>query len=730
MENSGPEINRLPDVLREPVSKLKGVSTRRTALLKELEIQTLWDILRYFPRIYQDWTSLTAIGELADGEEQVFLAQIARTPGLRRKGKLSMVQTVLRDQTGSISATWFNQPYLVDKLNKGEIYLFRGKVRRRGRYFDIANPHFEVQQMALADDQAAPNYEETGQDAPSPEQEADTFVRPIYRLTQGLTQAVFRDWVRQAMQLCLSDIPEVLPSWVRRKAQLSAVAFAYEQIHFPEQRENYLIARRRLAFEELFLTQLGLRLARRSDDRNPARSLKLTDQVAIKSFEDSLQKLPFTLTKAQTGALRDALLDMQETHPMNRLIQGDVGSGKTAVAAMAMRYASLAGAQSVMMAPTSILAQQHYQTLLSLLPDISSSLMLLTGQTPAAERRRILSAAADGACSILVGTHAVLEDQVVFHNLGLAVTDEQHRFGVSQRLKLTQQEDARRQPHVLVMSATPIPRSLALILYGDLDISVIEEKPAGRQPIATYTAKARDRNRILDMIRKRVADGELVYWVCPLIEANEEDDAKDIRIVSVEEAYEALTDRLEPDGIKVGMLHGRLKDREKQKMMDAFSEGDIQVLVATTVIEVGVDQPRATLMVIENAERFGLAQLHQLRGRIGRGEKASLCILMTEVTEGIAYERVATLCRTEDGFEIAEADLRLRGPGDFFGTKQHGIPAFRIANLYEDQELLALSSELLGELLSEDLHLESIENRYLIPALFETFGEGFEHITL
>lgn len=729
MDEKGKTKKQLSPVLRQPLTVLKGVSTRRAALLRGLEIENLWDLLRYFPRLYEDWTSLTSIGDLADGQEQVFLAQVARTPGLRRKGKLSMVQTVLRDQTGSISATWFNQPYLVDKLKKGEVYLFRGKIRRSGRYFDIANPHFEVQQMGLADEPAdvLPPGAEEG--LPSPEAEADTFVRPIYPLTQGLTQAVFRDLVRQAMQICLPEIPEALPSWLRRRAQLCAAAFAYEQIHFPEQRENYLIARRRLAFEELFLTQLGLRLARRSDDRSPAPPLMLSGAETIRRFEEALQNLPFRLTEAQTKALRDVLLDLRQDSPMNRLIQGDVGSGKTAVAALAMRYTALAGAQSVMMAPTSILAQQHYQTLLTLLPDLSSSLILLTGQTPAAERRRILSRVADGSCSILVGTHAVLEDQVVFRTLGLAVTDEQHRFGVSQRLRLSQQDQGK-QPHVLVMSATPIPRSLALILYGDLDISVIDEKPAGRQPIATYTAGERDRGRILDMVRKRTADGELVYWVCPLIEKSEESQQTDRQMVSVEEAFERLSEELEPDGIKVGMLHGRLKDREKQKIMEAFSDGDIQVLVSTTVIEVGVDQPRATLMVIENAERFGLAQLHQLRGRIGRGERASLCILMTEVTEGIAYERVATLCRTEDGFEIAEADLRLRGPGDFFGTKQHGIPVFRLANLYEDQELLALSSELLGELLAEDPMLESVDNRYLVPALFETFGAGFEHITL
>ena len=437
-----------------------------------------------------------------------------------------------------------------------------------------------------------------------------------------------------------------------------------------------------------------------------------TDET-IRSFEASVAKLPFELTEAQKRALRDVLLDMGRKRPMNRLVQGDVGSGKTAVAALAMRYASLAGAQSVMMAPTSILARQHYDTLLELLPDMKAEILLLTGQTPAAERRRMLAQIADGSCRILVGTHAVLEDPVVFQRLGLAVTDEQHRFGVSQRLRLSQQEDEGMQPHVLVMSATPIPRSLGLILYGDLDVSVIDEKPVGRQAIATYTAKNRDRARILDMVRKRVADGELIYWVCPLIEADKTSEEGSTPLVSVEEAFAELSQQLEPDGIQVGMLHGRLKDKEKQETMDRFSEGSIQVLVSTTVIEVGVDQPRATLMVIENAERFGLAQLHQLRGRIGRGERASLCILMSEVTEGIAYERIATLCRTQDGFEIAEADLKLRGPGDFFGTKQHGLPVFRIANLYDDQELL-----------------QAVENRYLVPALFDTFGEGFAHITL
>jgi len=551
------------------------------------------------------------------------------------------------------------------------------------------------------------------------------------------------------------NLPEPLPHWVRREHKLCDVDFAYRMIHQPTSVELYEVARRRLAFEEMFLVQAGLRMIK-GRLRGLSRGIPMPSGPQLdRKVEAMAGALPFRLTDAQRRAIAEVRSDMANAYPMNRMLQGDVGSGKTVVAAMALYHAVLHGCQGALMAPTSILAEQHAGTLQAFfsgengLPALKVA--LLTGSTRAAQRRHILAGIAAGEIHILVGTHALIEETVRFARLGLAVTDEQHRFGVRQRTTLTlaarndpaagpvQQElsveaepsaevaETPALPHVLVMSATPIPRSLGLMLYGDLDLSILDERPAGRTPVETYAATSADRDRIYRILRKQVEEGRQAYVVCPMIEENEE--SGESRLESAVETHTRLARDVFPD-LSVALLHGGMKATDKSDVMESFRAGEVGILVTTTVIEVGVDNPNASVMVIENAERFGLAQLHQLRGRIGRGSYRSVCILVSDAEEGVAKERIRTLCRETDGFRIAEKDLELRGPGDFFGTRQHGIPDFRIANLYEDAALLQEVSACLDRLMEADPCLVSPENRTLIPAIRTHFGDSFPSIGL
>ncbi len=699
-----------------PVTVLRGVSAKRKAQLAKLDIRTVFDLISHFPRDYEDWTDLHPLKDLREGEEMAFKARVARQPTLNRKGRLSMLRTVLRDDESAIKAIWFNQPYLADQLVKDETYVFRGRVRVRGLDVTVQNPSFE--KISQDTDKAPPK------------------IRARYRLTAGLSQGVLRGFIEQALKVLIGHLPESLPDEVRRAHQLTAVDFAYSRIHNPASLAEAELCRRRLAFEELFLIQAGLRLLRRRSALTataPAISLPAAER---QTFRNVVNRLPFELTTAQKKAINEVVADLARSQPMNRLVQGDVGSGKTVVAAMALLTAALAGYQGVMMAPTSILAAQHFVTLSQLLGQALNQaglgIALLTGSVSAAERRKILAGLADGSVAVLVGTHAVIEDKVQFRNLALAVTDEQHRFGVRQRTLLaTGATAAGRQPpsaHVLVMSATPIPRTLALILYGDLDLSIINEKPVGRQPIKTYTATSRDRQRLDKMLRREVEAGNKCYIVCPQIEESEETDTAGNGVLSAEAAYARLRQTL-PD-LKTGLLHGALKAKEKQAVMDGFMGSDVDILVATTVIEVGVDQPEATLMIIENAERFGLSQLHQLRGRIGRGDKPSICVLVSDVGEGVARERLRTLCHSDDGFLLAEKDLELRGPGDFFGTRQHGLPDLHAANLYQDAALLKEVQTAIDNVLAEDPDLTSPPNRRIVTSLQSRYQEVFPNIGL
>lgn len=695
----------MPELLDSPVTALTGVAGKRAALLHRLGIATWRDLITWYPRDFEDWSTTLPISELTDGDVQTVVATLSGRVQTHRKGRITVLRATFRDESAAIAAVWFNQPWIAERLVAGQVYRLYGRIKRRDGQFTIQSPALEP--------------EEIGQSGK---------IRPIYPLTEGLTQGVLRGLILPLLPKVIGSLRDPLPAWVRRKHQLCAFDFAIARIHQPGSLEEAEICRQRLVFEELFLLQASLFLLRRSRQSSlVGRPIHLDDPQAHQ-FAVVVKALPFQLTAAQNTALAAIREDLAADRPMNRLVQGDVGSGKTVVAALAMLLASLTGHQAVMMAPTAILANQHHQTLQKLLAASGEPIALLTGATPAAQRRKTLAALQDGSIRLLVGTHAVIEDRVELPDLALTITDEQHRFGVGQRVRLTQNraqpEDKPILPHVLVMSATPIPRTLALILYGDLDMTLIDQMPAGRQPIATYTARPTDRPRLERLIRREIASGRQVYVVCPMIDTQESLDLE-----SAVSTYNRLAQDVFPD-LSVGLLHGGLKPAAKDQIMTDFLAGKLSILVSTTVIEVGVDNPNATLMVVENAERFGLSQLHQLRGRIGRGAHQSYCVLMSDSDETLARERLRTLCQTTDGLAIAQKDLELRGPGDFFGTRQHGLPQLRLANLYRDRDILAAAQETASELFARDPDLNEPEHQQLARYLAHHFGDLFRPVQL
>jgi len=689
-------------LLETPVTAIHGVAGKRAALLARLGIMTWYDLVSWYPRDFEDWSQDLKISQLEDGKEQSFVATFHGKLQSHRKGRLTILRGVFRDESGAIRAVWFNQPWLADRLVSGQSYRLFGKVKRDGGQFAIQSPAFETA-----------------------EPDSSGRIRPIYPLTEGLSQGILRSLIVPLLPKVISHLPESLPDWIRRDYHLCAIDFALSRIHQPSSLDEAALCRERLAFEELFLLQTGLFLLRRARQNSQAAWPVDPTPEALAAVSQVEASLPFQLTSAQQGALADIRRDLRRDQPMNRLVQGDVGSGKTVVAALAMLETCLSGSQAVLMAPTAILAAQHARTLAQLLAASGQPVALLTGATPAAERKRILAGIADGSIRLLVGTHAVIEDKVRFQRLALTITDEQHRFGVRQRFRLNRNQEERSiVPHVLVMSATPIPRTLALILYGDLDMSVIDQLPSGREPIATYTARSGDRSRVEDLVRRQILAGRQAYVVCPMIE-----EQASLDLESAIATYNRLAQEVYPD-LGVGLLHGALKPVAKDAVMADFSSGKIQILVSTTVIEVGVDNPNATLMIIENAERFGLSQLHQLRGRIGRGSHKSYCILMSDTDEELARQRLRTLCQTTDGFEIARKDLELRGPGDFFGTRQHGLPALRLANLYRDRELLDKAQAAAQTLFARDPDLQLPEHQGLVRAIERQFGAALPQIQL
>ena len=638
--------------LNDPVTMLKGVGPARAKQFANLNILTLGDLLCHFPRGYEDRTRLVPIEKLQVDTPACFKAMVMNTPRTThiRKG-LDLTKVQVADHTARLNLTFFNSKFAAEQLQYGKEYIFYGAVSGDFIGYNMTNPTFE----AL--------------DAPAV---TTRRVLPIYPLTAGLSNAAVLRAVRQALAIC--DPPEeILPAQVRQQYDILPAETAYRAIHEPESMAQAEQAKKRLIFEEFFVFSAGLSLMRAS--RAEKRTQPYT-QLDMTAFYNAL---PFALTGAQNRAIGDILQDFGRGIPMNRLVQGDVGSGKTMVAAAAIYCAVRNGRQAALMAPTEILAEQHAASLEKLLSPLGIQVTLLTGSQTPKQKRLVREALAEGAVQVAVGTHALLTDATQFADLGLVVADEQHRFGVSQRSKLSEKGE---DPHLLVMSATPIPRTLALLMYGDLDVSILDERPPGRKSVDTFLVGESYRARINAFIRKQVEQGHQCFVVCPAVEENQE-----LGIKAAAAWADTLRQTVFPD-LRVELLHGQMKGAQKEQVMAAFARGEADVLVATTVIEVGVDVPNATLMVIEDADRFGLSQLHQLRGRVGRGSAQSYCILTTHNRNPETIQRLKALCTTNDGFRIAEEDLKLRGPGDFFGSRQSGLPAFRVADLSFDMETL------------------------------------------
>ena len=638
--------------LSDPISMLRGIGPAKQKLFAALNIFTLEDLICHFPRGYEDRTQLVTIFQLEADRPACFRATVMNTPRTNhiRKG-LDLTKVQVADHSGRLNLTFFNAKYAVEHLEYGREYFFYGTLTGDFTGYGMTNPIFEA-----VDSQAV----------------ITRRVMPIYPLTAGLTNAAVLKAVQQALAVC--DPPEeVLPAALRQRYGILGAEEAYHIIHQPASMAQAREARKRMIFEEFFVFSAGLALMR------AARAEKRTAPYENTDLASFYAGLPFTLTGAQQRAIEEILADLKKGTPMNRLVQGDVGSGKTMVAAAAACCAARNGKQTALMAPTEILAEQHYASLSALFAPMGITVALLTGSMTVKEKRSVRQALEEGTVQIAVGTHALISESTVFHDLGLVITDEQHRFGVGQRSRLSAKGDA---PHLLVMSATPIPRTLALLMYGDLDVSILDELPPGREAVDTFLVGESYRARINAFIRKQVAEGHQCFVVCPAVEEN---DALDVKSATV--WAQTLQQTVFPD-LRVALLHGQMKGAEKEAAMAAFARQEADVLVATTVIEVGVDVPNATLMVIEDADRFGLSQLHQLRGRVGRGKSKSYCILTTHNRNAETLQRLKALCKTTDGFKIAEEDLKLRGPGDFFGSRQSGLPAFHMADLDFDLELL------------------------------------------
>ena len=672
--------------LSDPVTILKGVGPAKAKQFANLNIFTLRDLICHFPRGYEDRTQLVPIEKLQPDVPACFRAMVMNTPRTShiRKG-LDITRVQLADHSGRLNVTFFNNKYVSDNLLYGHEYIFYGAVSGDFVGYSMTNPVFEALDSTPVTTRR---------------------ILPIYPLTAGLTNAAMLKAVRQALAVC--DPPaEILPAAVREKYGILPAERAYFAIHEPKDMAEAEQAKKRLIFEEFFVFSAGLSLMR------AARAEKKAEPYEDCDLTEFYAALPFTLTGAQNRAVEEILVDFRKGAPMNRLVQGDVGSGKTMVAAAAAYCAAKNGKQSALMAPTEILAEQHFASLNKLFEPMGITVALLTGSMTPKQKKILRERLELGDVQIVVGTHALLTDSTVFRDLGLVIADEQHRFGVAQRSKLSAKGT---DPHLLVMSATPIPRTLALLMYGDLEVSILDELPPGREVVDTFLVNESYRPRINAFIRKHVSEGHQCFVVCPAVEENEELGLKAATVWA-----ETLQQTVFPD-LRIALLHGQMKAAEKEAAMAAFARGEADVMVATTVIEVGVDVPNATLMVIEDADRFGLSQLHQLRGRVGRGRAKSYCILTSRNRNPETLQRLKALCKTTDGFKIAEEDLKLRGPGDFFGSRQSGLPAFRVADLSFDlgtlKEAQAASAEWIDAYGASDTP-EAIALRERIGDLFD-----------
>ena len=673
--------------LSDSVQYIKGIGEKKAQLFSRLGISTVYDLLYHLPRDIEDRTVIKNICDLFDRETVCVKARMVQgVRSFKGGGGVRITQTAFSDGTGMLKVTWFNAPYISKGLKMGEEYILFGTIGVRGNYFEMVNPVFETENK---------NGGKTGK------------IFPVYPSTAGLSQNTIRDAVKTALN-SLSEFPrDIIPEKVLKEKGLMEIRDALLSIHFPEDAESFYAARERLSFEEMLVMQTGI--IRTKDARKDYKAVKIDNVKCIKTFAESL---PFDLTDAQKRCINEISADLKKSEPMNRLVQGDVGSGKTMVAAAAIFAVANSGYQSALMAPTEILAKQHYATFKKVFDKFGIEIALLIGGQGAKERREELQKIKDGNAKVIIGTHALISDNVEFNSLALAITDEQHRFGVKQRAFLNEKGE---NVHTLVMTATPIPRTLSLILYGDLDISVIDELPPGRKPIETFGVTEKHRERVYEFVRKNVKEGRQAYMICPLVEESEALNAK-----SAMEYADKLRREVFPE-LKIEVLHGRLKSKEKDEIMEAFSGGMIDILVSTTVVEVGVDVPNATVMVIENSERFGLSQLHQLRGRIGRGVHSSYCILFNSSGGEVAKERVRVMCETTDGFKISEYDLKLRGPGEVFGVRQHGLPELKVSNIYTDMDILKDAQETAVKIVREDRNLSLEENQELKNAIIRKF---------
>ncbi len=685
-----------------PLTDLPGVGPARGKKLAKLGLYRVGDLLGHYPQRYEDRRAVYAIGEAPAEEACCVAAMVAETPTTARIRKgMELVKVKAVDHTGTLSLTFFNQPYLKNTLKPGETYIFYGKVETVGHRRSMTNPVFEREGAGQV----------TG------------CILPVYPLTAGITNHFLVGLARKAVEAAAPAAADILPQALRQEHGLCAMEYALRGVHFPTDWEELRIARRRLIFEELFTLTCGMALLKERRTAGAGR-------VMGGDVESFLPLLPFAPTGAQRRAMEDMAADLRSGRVMNRLIQGDVGSGKTAVAAFGAWAAAKNGCQCAMMAPTELLAEQHARTLSDLLSPAGVRVALLTGSVKGAAKKELLKALAKGEIDLVVGTHALFSQGVEYHDLGLVIADEQHRFGVAQRAALAE-KGGETQPHVLVMSATPIPRTLALIIYGDLDVTILDELPPGRSPVGTYVVGEDKRQRMYGFVRRQVAEGRQVYMVCPSVEENPDlggwsdlaGQGMDLKAVTT--YARDLQEKVFPD-LRVALVHGKLRSADKEAVMAAFAKGEVDVLVSTTVIEVGVDVPNASLMIIENAERFGLSQLHQLRGRVGRGKHQSHCVLVTSSRSGTARERLRTLASTNDGFRIAEEDLRLRGPGDFFGRRQHGLPQLKVADFAADVKLLHEAKAAAEQLIAADPELSLPEHKLLKNRVRQMYADDPE----
>jgi ATP-dependent DNA helicase RecG len=673
---------------------LKGVGPKLAKHFNALGIYTVKDLLYYFPRNYEDRGNIKAINAMMDGEFVSVIGEVSLIyPTSRARTGKYINRIVFKNETGYIVGVWFNQPYIKKNFDIGQKAMLYGKVSRKMGEIQIVDPQYERDVEVLSGNN----------------------ISPVYPTSKFVTQGNFRKSTQQALTYMDELVFEIMPENIRKVFGLLDIKAALREIHFPTSFEMQALAEKRIKFEELLILQLGLFLAKSTFSQDKT-ALPLPICQEMKSFKD---ELPFTLTNAQTRTVREILKDMKECKPMNRLVQGDVGSGKTIVAIIALFNCAMMGYQAAMMAPTEILAEQHFHSISNMMKKWNLKVALLKGSLAKKQKEALLKQIASGEIDIVVGTHALIQNHVEFNNLALAITDEQHRFGVRQRAELINKGY---NPHVLVMTATPIPRTLALFMYGDMDISIINELPPGRQKIETKHVGVNMRDKVYDFVKNQVKMGHQAYVVCPLVEESEKLEAE-----SAVEISEFLKENFFKD-VHVGLLHGKMKPKEKDDIMLRFKNGEIKVLVSTTVIEVGVNVPNATMMIIENADRFGLAQLHQLRGRVGRGEHKSYCILITESKSQVTMERMKIMTQTTDGFVIAEKDMELRGTGEFFGTRQHGLPELKLANLVRDIEMLKETRDIIKEIV-ESGRINDDEFRNLKKEVYYKFNEKFDDVT-